>query len=176
MVESMVEDNLELRETQAVEAGASTRIDGLFAEGLVLFERGAHEEAKACFQTVHDADPGNARARSYLGVCVAVCERRFEDAVALCTSASKQEFFNPESYLNLARVHLHFGFRAEGRRFLLRGQMIDPANAEIACALQHLGERVEPVLRFLPRRHFINRLLGSAKHAFSPRPRTQAAA
>ena len=75
-----------------------------------------------------------------------------------------QVILNPEVYLNLARVYLHFGFKTEGRRFLLRGQMIDPANAEISGALEGLGARLDPVLRFLPRRHFINRWLGSARH------------
>ena len=144
------------RENQAAEAS--------YNEGVACFERGEHETAQRCFQEAHDHDPEHARARSYLGLCVAITERRFEEAVALCTSASKQEFFNPEVYLNLARVHLHFGFKAEGRRFLLRGQMIDPANEAIQLELARLGTRVEPVLRFLPRRHVLNRTLGRLRH------------
>ena len=163
-----------MSESQAVSSESTA--DDLFDQGLVHFHDQAHAEAQACFQAAHNAEPAHARARSYLGVCIAMCERRFEEAVALCTSASKQEFFNPEVYLNLARVHLHFGFKAEGRRFLLRGQMIDPANEELQDALANLGERVEPVLRFLPRRHIINRFLGGAKHLFGGAHRTQEAA
>ncbi|MFT5442650.1 MAG: Flp pilus assembly protein TadD [Myxococcota bacterium] len=148
----------------------------LFELGLASFRNNALHEAQRCFQAAHDADPGHARARSYLGVCVALGERRLDEAVALCTSASKQEFYNPEVYLNLARVYLSFGFKVEGRRYLLRGQMIDPANAEINQALGRLGQRVSPVLPFLPRRHFINRWLGTAKHALAPGERSQVAA
>lgn len=148
----------------------------LFELGLVSFRDDAVEEARRCFQAVHDADPEHARARSYLGVCVARGERRLDEAVALCTSASKQEFFNPEVYLNLARVYLSFGFKVEGRRYLLRGQMIDPANAEINQVLGQLGQRVSPVLPFLPWCHFMNRWLGSAKHALVPGERPQIAA
>ncbi len=147
-----------------------------FGRGIDLFVAGDHEAAQPHFQTVVDADPDHARGRSYLGVCLATCERRFEEALALCTSASKQEFFNPEVYLNLARVYLHFGFKAEGRRYLLRGQMIDPANPVIQQELDRLGRRVEPVLRFLPRRHFVNRWLGTAKHALGRGTRGRAAA
>ena len=150
--------------------------EDLFLDGLVLFHRYEYRAAKECFQAVHDENSDHAGSRSYLGVCVGICDRRFEEAVALCTSASKQEFFNPEAYLNLARVYLHFGFKNEGRRFLLRGQMIDPANAEIATALGQLGARMSPVLRFLPRRHFINRWLGSARHRFGADEGTQVAA
>ena len=174
MSESNVKEN-EI-EQPATDGETSVEANDLFLEGLALFERDAMDDAKIFFQTVLDMDARHARARSYLGVCVAVSERRFEEGVALCTSASKQEFFNPDSYLNLARVHLDFGFKGEGRRFLLRGQMIDPANEAIKSELQKLGERVPPVLRFLPRRHLINRLLGTAKHALSPMARTQAAA
>jgi tetratricopeptide (TPR) repeat protein len=151
-------------------------VEDVFLRGLGLFHRDAYPEALVCFQAVHEADPDHSRARSYLGVCVGVCDRRFEEAVALCTSAAKQEFFNPEVYLNLARVHLHFGFKTAGRRFLLRGQMIDPANAEIATALEQLGARLDPVLRFLPRRHFINRWLGNARHLLATDEVTQVAA
>ena len=174
----MSENNVKEYEIEPPATAGETSVEpnDLFVKGLALFERGAMEDAKVFFQTVHDMDAGHAQARSYLGVCVAVSERRFEEGVALCTSASKQEFFNPDSYLNLARVHLDFGFKGEGRRFLLRGQMIDPANEAIKSELQKLGERVPPVLRFLPRRHLINRLLGTAKHALSPMARTQAAA
>lgn len=150
--------------------------EDIFLQGLVLFQREAYEDAQLCFQTVHDAAPDHARARSFLGVCVGICDRRFEEAVALCTSASKQEFFNPVAYLNLARVYLHFGFKTEGRRFLLRGQMIDPANTEISTALGQLGARLDPVLRFLPRRHFINRWLGGARHLLGTGEGTQIAA
>lgn len=150
--------------------------EDLFQQGLVLFHRGANEEAQVCFRAAHDAEPDHARARSYLGVCMAVCDRRFEESLVLCTSASKQEFFNPEVYLNLARVYLSFGFKTEGRRFLMRGQMIDPGNAEIQLALQQLGARMQPVLRFLPRCHFINRWLGGARHTFGARNDAQVAA
>ncbi len=147
-----------------------------FERGVNAFSANEYDHAQEYFQSAVDTDPENARARSYLGVCLAICDRRFEDGLALCMSASKQEFFNPEVYLNLARVYLHFGFKAEGRRFLLRGQMIDPANGEIQRALDGLGRRVEPVLRFLPRRHFVNRWLGSAKHVFGRGTRGRVAA
>lgn len=165
-----------MSESQMESSTSASAADDLFDQGLALFQRRSHAEAKDCFQAANDAEPDHARSRSYLGVCIAISERRFEEAIALCTSASKQEFFNPEVYLNLARVYLHFGFKAEGRRYLLRGQMIDPANEELHQALVNLGQRVEPVLRFLPRRHLVNRLLGTAKHVLVGPQHSQEAA
>ena len=93
-------------------------------------------------------------------------ERRFDRAMELCQSAAKQEFFNPDLYLNMARLNLAFGFTSEALRYLRRGKMIDPANADIEAVMQELGLRVSPVLVFLPRRHVLNRWLGNARHFF----------
>ena len=69
-------------------------------------------------------------------------------------------------YLNMARLNLAFGFTSEALRYLRRGKMIDPANADIEAVMQELGLRVSPVLVFLPRRHVLNRWLGNARHFF----------
>jgi Flp pilus assembly protein TadD len=148
----------------------------IYGEGHAYLDAGDLISSQKLFQKAFDANPSHAQAKSYLGLCIAMNERKFEQAVALCTSAAKQEFFNPDLYLNLAMVHLVFGFKTEGRRYLLRGQMIDPANTGIQVALNGLGDRCEPVLRFLPRRHIINRWLGSARYLLSVRVRPQVAA
>jgi Flp pilus assembly protein TadD len=135
----------------------------LVDQGRALLEAGDLEGALSRFQAASEADADHARARSYLGLALALSQRRFAEAVDLCTSAAKQEFFNPEVYHNLARVYLAFGFKTEGRRFLLRGLMIDPGNETIQSALEQLGKRSDPVLSFLPRRHILNRWLGSAR-------------
>jgi Flp pilus assembly protein TadD len=134
-----------------------------------LVESSRHGEALDCLRLAHHADPDHAQVRSLLGLCLARQERRFEEAVELCALAAKQEFFNPELYLNLALVYLSFGFKSEGIRFLLRGQMIDPANQTIRRELTDLGNRIPPVLVFLPRRHLLNRWLGSVRHALARR-------
>lgn len=142
-------------------------LDPMLEQGRALMDAGEFESAQAVLQFAHDANPDNARVRSSLGLCVAHYGRQFERAVALCSEAAKQEFFNPEHYRDLARVYLAFGFRAEGRRYLLRAQMIDPGDAATLRALRDLGARNDPVLRFLPRGHLLNRWLGSARHVLA---------
>jgi hypothetical protein len=63
-------------------------------------------------------------------------------------------------YLNLARLHLAFGFKAEGLRLLKRGLMIAPDHEEILDALRSLGVRKRPPLGFLRRENALNRWLG----------------
>ena len=140
------------------------RVETLFREGSALLERGLAADALELLHDAHAAAPENARIRSSYGLCLAVVERRFDRGIELCRSAAKQEFFNPEQYLNLAKLHLAFGFKAEAIRYLQRGRMIDPADLRIAEAFVALGRRNPPVLRFLPRRHLVNRWLGAARH------------
>jgi tetratricopeptide (TPR) repeat protein len=115
------------------------------------------------FRAAYSLQRDNARYRSHYGLCVGLVERRFNKALELCGTAVKEEFFNPDLYLNLARVHLAFGFKAEGLRYLRRALMIDPGSAAAQDALRRLGQRRRPVLGFLPRRHLINRMLGRAR-------------
>jgi len=129
-----------------------------------MLEDGRAEEALPVLLDLHRNEPRNARLRSYYGLCLALSERQFEEGLELCAAAAKQEFFNPELYLNLARLHLSFGFKVEGVRYLRRGLMIDPGNEALNTALEDLGDRIAPVLTFLPRRHPVNRLLGRVRH------------
>ena len=120
------------------------------------------------FRAARRVDPHSPRYRSYYGLCLGITERRFDHALELCRSAAKEEFYNPELYRNLAQVHLAFGFKAEGIRYLRRGLMIDPANQQILDDLKDLGVRRRPPFAFLPRRHLINRWIGM----FRGRPQT----
>jgi hypothetical protein len=122
--------------------------------------KGRDAEAFEYFRTAHTLDRSNPRYRSCYGLEMALVERRFNEGLELCRSAAKEEFFNPELYHNLARVHLVFGFKAEGMRYLRRGLMIDPGHKAIHEELHRLGLRRSPVLGFLPRRHALNRWLG----------------
>jgi tetratricopeptide (TPR) repeat protein len=131
-----------------------------YQRGLALLDTERGAEALEHFRAAHALERPNARYASYYGLGLALVERRFNKGVELCREAVKVEFFAPDLYRNLARVHLAFGFKIEGLRYLRRGLMIDPANAPILDDLRELGMRQRPVLNFLPRRHFLNRWLG----------------
>ncbi len=135
-----------------------------------LFERGVNalgedraDEALVALREARGFAPDHAQIRSYLGLAIARSEKNFAEARELCEDAAKQEFFNPDVYLNLAKVYLCFGRRAEALRYLRRGQMIDPGHAPIKELIAGLGRRKLPILPFLPRRHPINRALGTAR-------------
>lgn len=136
-----------------------------FERGRALFEGGDPEGALPVLEIAYAAEGNDSQVRSYYGLCLGLVDRRFEEAVELCRSAVKQEFFNPDLYFNLARLHFGFGFKLEGVRFLRRGLMIDPSHEGILRSLREVGDRATPVLGFLPRRHPVNRWLGAVRHS-----------
>jgi tetratricopeptide (TPR) repeat protein len=131
-----------------------------FRQGREDLHEEALDRALAHFRTAHRLDPGSAQYRSFYGLVLGICERRWEQALELCRSAAHEEFFDPIHYLNLARLHLAFGFKAEGLRLLKRGLMIAPDHDEIRAALRRMGMRRRPPLAFLRRDNVLNRWLG----------------
>jgi tetratricopeptide (TPR) repeat protein len=142
--------------------------DEHFRRGRIALDSNEHTVALEHFRAAQRVDPSSPRYRSYYGLCLGIVKRRFDQALELCRSAAKEEFFNPELYRNLARVHLAFGFKAEGIRYLRRGLMIDPGSEEILFDLRELGIRRRPAFEFLPRRHRFNRWFGIARGRRSP--------
>ena len=134
-----------------------------FGRGEAALAADDYSGALEHFRSAHRLEPANPLHRSYFGLCLGLAERRFDRALELCRGAAKEEFFNPVLYHNLARVHLAFGFKAEGIRFLRRGLMIDPHNEAIGKHLGQMGVRCASVLGFLRRRHVLNRWLGQLR-------------
>ncbi|MFK7897971.1 MAG: tetratricopeptide repeat protein [Myxococcota bacterium] len=135
-----------------------------YDKALDLLDQGRAEDAVISLREAVRLAPDHARSRSMLGVAVAGTKGGFEEGRNLCESAARQEFFNPDLYANLAQIYLRVGRRAEALRYLRRGQMIDPGHAGISAAIGQLGKRRMPVVPFLPRRHPVNRALGTARN------------
>jgi predicted Zn-dependent protease len=128
--------------------------------GVALLEGGHGHEAFEHLSRAYLMDPQNARYRSSYALALALVRGQFMGAVELGRAAVRQEFYNPDLYLNLARVYLAFGFKADAVRFLRRGLMVDPDHDRCQRMLRELGVRRRPPIRFLPRGHGLNRLLG----------------
>lgn len=128
--------------------------------GTALMEGGHGHEAFEHLSRAYLSDPQNACYRSSYALALALVRGQFMGAVELGRAAIRQEFYNPELYLNLARIYLAFDFKAESVRFLRRGLMVDPDHERIQRKLRDLGVRRRPPLRFLPRSHPLNRMVG----------------
>lgn len=128
--------------------------------GVALLGSGHGKEALDHLSRAYLSDPQNACYRSWYGLALAIVRQQFTGAVEMARGAIRQEFYNPDLYLNLARIYLAFDFKAEAIRYLKRGLMIDPESVSLQQCLVELGIRRRPAIRFLPRAHPANRILG----------------
>lgn len=101
---------------------------------------------------------------SYLGYGIALRERRIREGLRLCQHAIKIEFYQPENYLNLARTHLLAENRKKAYEAVTKGLKIDRGHRGLRTLLTEMGARKRPVLPFLSRDNFFNRLLGRIRH------------
>ena len=110
---------------------------------------------------------------SYLGYGVARYQKQQQQGLKLCRRAIELEFYQPEGYYFLARTHLLLGDRRAAVDIVERGLQVDSTHEWLTDLRSELGERLPPVLSFLPRRHFLNRWLGKARHRLLRRHKTQ---
>ncbi len=131
-----------------------------YRRGLALLEGGHGQDGFEHLSRAYLGDPQSARFRSAYALSLALVRGQFLGAIELARAAVRQEFYNPDLYLNLARIYLAFDFKAEAVRYLRRGLMVDPESERLGRKLAELGIRRRPAIRFLPRGHLLNRLVG----------------
>ena len=101
---------------------------------------------------------------SYLGYGVARYRKDYTAALALANHATERRFFEPENFLNLARIYLLAGNRRQAFQSCVRGLKLDPRHSQLRYLLRHMGRRRRPLFAFLPRNHAVNRVLGQVSH------------
>jgi hypothetical protein len=148
-----------------------------FNKGLRLLRRGGDgRECMALFEAALTLDrragngAGQARYRSYYGLCLALRDGKVRDGLLLCRSAAKEEFFNPEMWLNLGRVELAARNRRHAHKSFRRGLRLAPENQDLRKELNRMGLRRRPAFPFLDRSNPLNVWVGK----ISSRSRSQA--
>ena len=101
---------------------------------------------------------------AYLGYGLAKHRAQHKRGLELCRRAIDLDFYRAETYVLLAKTHLLLGDRRAAFDTLGRGLQIDPTDSELMTLRRKLGERKQPILRFLPRNHILNRTLGKLRH------------
>jgi tetratricopeptide (TPR) repeat protein len=155
-----------------------------FNKGLSLLRRGGDgRECMALFEAALTLDrragngPGQARYRSYYGLCLALRDRKIRDGLLLCRAAAKEEFFNPEMWLNLGRVELAAGNRRHAHKSFRRGLRLAPENDDLRREVTRMGLRRRPAFPFLDRSNPLNVWMGKLAHRSRPaapaEPRSQ---
>ena len=92
-------------------------------------------------------------------MCIALERGKISYGLMLCNNAITVEPENPVHYLNLGKIYLKAGKRADAIETFRKGLSFGD-NAEIKRILDNLGPRKKPVFPFLPRNNFLNKYTG----------------
>ena len=106
-----------------------------------------------------------AKGLSYFGLCVALVQKKYKDAIDLCKRALELEFYNSDHYINLMKVYVAAGNRKKALETIEAGLKLHPEDEALLKARRTLGVRARPAVPFLGRSNPINVSLGQARHA-----------
>ncbi len=134
--------------------------------GMATLERRSYKDSIALFQQAIDlerqegAKNPKMKYLSYLGLALTLSQGKSEEGQRLCEQAVKREFFDPDLYCNLGIVYLRNRLKAQAFEAFQKGLNLKAGHSRILEELEKYDRRGEPVLSFLPRGHYVNRLLG----------------
>jgi tetratricopeptide (TPR) repeat protein len=141
-------------------------------EACVLTREGEYLRAYTMFIEIYGTDeqpplttPKAANGLSFFGLCLALVQRKYKEAIELCKRAIDLEFYNGDHYANLSRVYTAAGKRKLAIETAEAGLKIVPEHEELLAVRKELGVRSRPTVPFLDRSHPINVTLGQSRHA-----------
>ena len=137
------------------------RAESLEQQGLSALEKGGTTLALPLFEEAYEIDPSPLN-RSYLAYCMAIEQRKFSRAIALCIEALREEPSNHVHYLNFGRVQLAAERRKDAIRMFMKGQAYEPRGRSSVFhdELVKLGIRKPALIPFLSRSNPFNKYLG----------------
>jgi tetratricopeptide (TPR) repeat protein len=99
---------------------------------------------------------------SYYGLCLALVERKYKNAIDFCKKAIELQFYNPYHYANLCRVYMAAGARRRAFEILQEGLRVMPEEEMLLTLRGEFGLRARPPLPFLARNNPLNEMIGKA--------------
>ena len=137
-----------------------------FQQGLQYLRQNHLAEASNAFRALFKTEPDEPCYLSYYGLIVALHEKNFQDGINFCRAAILRASCEAELYVNLCRVYARGGQRKKALETLVEGLKFASDKPSILTEMRRMGCRRKPVLRFLPRDHFLNKSLGKFTYQF----------
>ncbi len=137
--------------------------DLVFKRAIASYHQGhPHRAARELRLLIEDgsADP---RHLSYYGLLIAITEKKVREGSILCMQAVEEAFYDSAMYLNLATLYSRSGKRNQAKAVLLKGLHMDPEDPALLREISRVNPRSIPPLRFLSRKHPLNKYLGLAR-------------
>ncbi len=107
----------------------------------------------------------SAEALSYYGLCLALVQRKYKQAIEFCQQALDMNFYSPDHYANLTRVYNMASMRRKAVETIEKGRSIFPDDQMLQRVHIEMGIRSSPVVPFLQRDNPINVALGRSRRA-----------
>ncbi len=145
----------------------------LFRKAMDLLRGGRGKEAAAVFRQLIDAGSRNPKHLSYGGLVMATEEGDVKTGLAWCERALELAFYDPQMYINLARLHEQTGWKTKAAQVLRKGLRIEPGNKKLLAEINRVNPRTPNAIRGLPRNHPVNRYLGKLRSGVSTKEKTR---
>ena len=146
-------------------------VDAEFAAEMVrrakrLIEEGRHKDAEIYLRQALERVPDHKECQAYIAVCLAG-KRKFVSAEKLAKSVIRNNPFDAVSYYALGRVNLIGSRRGSAFRNFEKARTLANGDREMEGEVRRLDPRRPPVVRWLPRNHFLNIMLGKWRAALN---------
>jgi hypothetical protein len=149
----------------------------LFKKAMDLLRSGKGRDSAALFRQIIASGSRDPKHLSYGGLVLATEGGDVKTGLLWCERALELAFYDPQMYINLARLHEQTGWKTQAAQVLRRGLRIDPGNKKLLAEINRVNPRTPNAIPALPRNHPLNRYLaklrsGSAKEKSRVKPKT----
>jgi Tfp pilus assembly protein PilF len=132
-------------------------------KALELHREGNNDKAAALFRDIIEAGCRDPKVLSLGGYLVATELGDVKTGLAWCERAIEIAFYDPEMYVNLARLHERTGWKTQAAQVLRKGLRIDPGNEKLLAEIRRVSPRTPDAIPMLRRDHVLNRALGKLR-------------
>ena len=139
----------------------------LFRKAMDLLRAGQGKGAAALFRELIDSGSRDPKHLSFGGLAVATEDGDVKTGLAWCERALELAFYDPQMYINLARLHERTGWKTQAAQVLRKGLRIDPGNKKLLAEINRVAPRTPNAIPSLPRNHPVNRYLGKLRAELS---------
>lgn len=138
-------------------------LQSLFRKAMELRRQGRGKDAAKAFRQLIDAGSRDPKHLSYGGLLVAIEEGDVKTGLAWCERALELAFYDPQMYINLARLHEQTGWKTQAAKVLRKGLRIEPGNKRLLAEINRVNPRDKDLVPALPRNHPVNRYFGKLR-------------
>jgi tetratricopeptide (TPR) repeat protein len=153
-----------MKQTESAIAVAELDPVAEFTEGVKLLQNEYPQKALACLTRAFECDKQNPFYLSFLGLSIALAERKWDRAIELCEMAIDKKRREIQFHLNLADVYAAAGRREHALFTIDKALESLGEDKRLRNARSRIAKRRSPVVPFLTRNNILNRELGRFRH------------